>query len=116
MAFLGLFRKNDSLLGLERLEKLHSELEKLKNTIENIQLEQTRQRSNYQAWLEEKETYIKQLRDRIEKKIDYANKKSEVAPLKKQIQEAVHKKIMRQLGIKPHGEETHQEDVHNPLP
>lgn len=114
MAFLSWFRKKETTYDLNAFKTLQSDVEKLKNTIENQTLELTRLKSNYVQWLEDKEVYIKQIRDRIEKKIDYVNKQQDAAPFKKQIQEAVHKKIMRQLGLKPHGEtQTIKEDVHH---
>lgn len=117
MAFLSWFRKKETPYDVNVLKTLTNDVEKLKNTIENQTLELQRLKSNYVQWLEEKEIYIKQIRDRIEKKIDYVNKQQDAAPLKKQIQEAVHKKIMRQLGLKPHGEaQTNQEDVHHQVP
>lgn len=114
MAFLSWFRKKETVHDMERLKTLQSDVEKLKNSLENQSLEIQRLKTNYLQWLEEKEIYIKQIRDRIEKKIDYVNKQQDVTPIKKQIQEAVHRKVMRSLGLKTHGEEKNkQEDVHH---
>lgn len=86
-----------------------NEYENLKKEIENLKSEIKAHNSTvdlkYMNWLEEKEIWIKELRDKISKKVEYLNKREDALDMKT----VLKNQMMSKLLGKSHRQLTEQE-------
>lgn len=88
------------LISFGKQDDSASKIAELNKKIDDLSLEIKELKSKYVLWLEEKEIYVKELKNRIEKKIDYVNKKDTNASLK----DLYKMKLAKKLGILPNVE------------
>lgn len=89
-----LFHSNNNKIDTILIENLQKEIKNLKEITENLQKDLKKVDLKYMNWLEEKELWIKELRDKIQKKVDYINKKEESLDMKELYKNKIISKFM----------------------
>ena len=89
-----LFHANNNKIDINLIENLQKEIKNLKEITENLQKDLKKVDLKYMNWLEEKELWIKELRDKIQKKVDYINKKEESLDMKEVYKNKIISKFM----------------------